>query len=90
MLDLAKAIELRSGIELFYCGEFHFALEPGHSVGSDRLEIAEILLDEKTQTHCLWLVDEVFALFASWTDELFRYAQSRQTQKILVKLFSVE
>lgn len=90
MLDLAKAIELRSGIELRYCGEFHFALESGHAVGSDRLEIAEIFLDKKTQTHCLWLVDEVFALFASWTDELLNYAKGRQTQKILVKSFLVE
>jgi hypothetical protein len=75
ILGLAKTIESRYGIELRYCGEFHFALESGHSVGSDRLEIAEIVLDEATQTRCLFLVDEVFALFESWTHELLSYAR---------------
>jgi hypothetical protein len=75
MLDLAKAIETRRGIELRYCGEFHFALESGHSVGSDRIEMAKILLDESTQSRCLSLVDEVFALFESWTHELLYCAK---------------
>lgn len=75
MLNLAKAIETRRGIELRYCGEFHFSLESGHSVGSDRVEIAGILLDETTQARCLFLVDEVFGLFESWTQELLDYAK---------------
>lgn len=75
MLNLAKAIETRHGIELRYCGEFHFGLESGHSVGSDHVEIAGILLDETTQVRCLSLVDEVFGLFESWTHELLDYAK---------------
>jgi hypothetical protein len=83
MLDLAKAIETRRGIELRYCGEFHFALESGHSAGSDpseigganHIEISKIPLDESTQARCLTLVDEVFALFESWTHELLDYAK---------------
>jgi hypothetical protein len=75
MLNLAKAIELRRGIELRYCGEFHFGLESGHSAGSDRIEIAKIVLDEQTQADCLYLVDEVFALFEAWTHELLCYAK---------------
>ncbi|MBD1903623.1 hypothetical protein NDI44_27520 [Trichocoleus sp. DQ-A3] len=75
MLNLAKTIETRRGIELRYCGEFHFSLESGHSVGSDHSEIAKILLDESTQARCLSLVDEVFALFESWTHELLDYAK---------------
>ncbi len=74
MLPLAQAIETRSGIELRYCGEFHFALESGHAAGSDRLEISEIQLDETTQARCLFLVDEVFTLFEAWTQELLAYA----------------
>lgn len=74
MLHLAKAIETRRGIELRYCGEFHFGLESGHSVGSDHAEIAQIPLDKPTQARCLTLVDEVFALFESWTHELLAYA----------------
>lgn len=75
MLNLAKAIETRRGIELRYCGEFHFALESGHSVGSEHIEIAKILLDESTQARCISLVDEIFALFESWTNELLYYAK---------------
>ncbi len=75
--DLAKAIELRSGIELRYCGEFHFGLESGHSVGSDRAEITSIPLDQITEANCLTLVDEVFALFEAWTHELLDYARAQ-------------
>lgn len=75
ILNLAKAIEIRRGIELRYCGEFHFSLESGHSVGSNLNASAEIVLDEATQAHCLFLVDEVFALFESWTYELLDYAK---------------
>ncbi|TAE85577.1 MAG: hypothetical protein EAZ60_19685 [Oscillatoriales cyanobacterium] len=75
MLNLAKAIEIRRGIELRYCGEFHFGRESGHSVGSDRVEIAKIQLDESTQARCLSLVDEIFALFESWAHELLCYAK---------------
>jgi hypothetical protein len=82
MLDLATAIERRRGIELRYCGEFHFALESGHSAGSNRLEIAEISLDEATQAHCLLLVDEVFALFAAWTHELLSYATRKHARDL--------
>ncbi|GAB4372480.1 MAG: hypothetical protein Kow00121_14890 [Elainellaceae cyanobacterium] len=79
MLNLAKAIETRRGIELRYCGEFHFSLESGHSVGSDHVEIAGIRLDETTQARCLSLVDEVFELFEAWTHELLDYAKAHST-----------
>jgi hypothetical protein len=75
MLDLAKAIESKRRIQLRYCGEFHFSLESGHSVGSDRIEIAEIPLEESIQVRCQSLVDEVFALFEAWTHELLHYAK---------------
>lgn len=75
MLHLAKAIEARRGIELRYCGEFHFSLESGHSAGGEHIEISKIPLDESTQARCLALVEEVFALFESWTHELLDYAK---------------
>lgn len=76
MLHLAQAIEIRRGIKLRYCGEFHFALESGHSIGSDHAEIARIQLNEPTQARCLSLVDEIFALFTAWTNELLDYAKA--------------
>lgn len=75
MLNLAIAIETRRGIELCYCGKFHFSLESGHSAGSNLNAITEIVLDESTQARCLSLVDEVFSLFESWTHELLDYAK---------------
>jgi len=82
MLNLAKAIETRRGVELRYCGEFHFSLESGHSVGSDHVEIAGIPLDETTQARCLSLVDEVFRLFESWTHELLDYAKGHSLSQV--------
>ena len=79
VLELAKAIELRHNIELLYCGAFHFNLESGHLVGSDRIDISEICLDGATQARCLDLVDEVFALFESWTHELLSYAKGHSS-----------
>jgi hypothetical protein len=89
MLDLAKAIEFRSGIQLRYCGEFHFSLESGHSVGSDRIEIAEIPLDQITEANCLALVEEVFGLFAAWTDELLCYAKGGHSHGLKDDRFSL-
>jgi hypothetical protein len=75
MLDLAKAIESRRGIELRYCGSFHFDLESGHSAGSDHAAISAIELDDLARERCLYLVDEVFSLFEAWTQELLNYAK---------------
>lgn len=75
MLDLARGIETRRGIKLRYCGDFHFALESGHAAGSDHAEMAAIEIDEATQARCFALVDEVFSLFESWTNELLDYAK---------------
>jgi hypothetical protein len=82
MLDLAKVVELRHGIELRYCGSFHFELESGHSVGTEHAEIAKIVLDETTRERCLSLVDEVFTLFESWTHELLCYAQAHPVSRL--------
>jgi hypothetical protein len=83
MLDLAEAIEFRRGLQLRYCGEFHFSLESGHSVGSDRIEIAEIPLDEPTKARCIFLVDEVFSLFEDWTNELLCYAKKHSNLALI-------
>jgi hypothetical protein len=83
MLDLAKAIEKRRGIELRYCGAFHFGLESGHSVGSDHEAISEICLDQETLERCLSFVDEVFSLFENWTHELLRYAETHPSPRPL-------
>jgi len=76
MLPLAERLEQRLGRELKYCGDFHFQLESGHSVGSDHAALARIALEPAQRERCRSLVDRVFALFEAWTHELLRYAEA--------------
>lgn len=73
ILKLAEQLEARSSIKLRYCGDFHFQRESGHTVGADHRELMSIQLDEGQRRRCIELVDEVFALFTEWTEELRRY-----------------
>ena len=75
MLDLAKTLEGRYGVELRYCGVHHHALESGHAVASEHEEIAAIDLDEASTQRCLAWADQVFDLFEDWTNELLAYAR---------------
>lgn len=74
MLPIAEALERRIGRELRYCGNFHFQLESGHSVGADHAELARIALSPEQCERGRALVNEVYALFEAWTHELLRYA----------------
>jgi hypothetical protein len=74
MLDIAKTLERRYDVELRYCGTHHHTLESGHAVASEHQEIAAIDLDKESVRRCMKWVDEVFAIFADWTNELLAYA----------------
>lgn len=74
ILPLAEAIEQRLGIQLRYCGSFHFDRESGHAVGADHKTLASISLSEHEKARYKLLVDEVFVAFEAWTHELLRYA----------------
>lgn len=76
ILELARIMEARLGVELRYCGSHHFDLESGHTVGSEQQAIAAIVLDAATRQRCLHLVDAVFEDFTAWTGELLRYARA--------------
>jgi hypothetical protein len=72
---LARAIERDEGLELRYLGDFHLALESGHSMdGDDHRMLAAIVLDDAGRQRCAWLVTRVFELFAAWVAELLDYA----------------
>ncbi len=73
---LAGAIERDSGVELRYCGEFHYRLETGHAMNGDHAELARIELSEIERADAIGRVDAVFDLFTGWTDELLAYAES--------------
>jgi hypothetical protein len=75
VLGLAKPLEARLGVELRYCGLHHFTLESGHAIGADQRELGGIELDPDTHARCVRAVEDVFALFTQWTQELLRFAQ---------------
>ncbi|MBD0261462.1 MAG: hypothetical protein ICV78_01740 [Tolypothrix sp. Co-bin9] len=74
--NLAVQIEEETGIELRYCGEFHFSKESGHAMTNDHAMIAKIEMDEKTRAEAIEKVNLVFAWFTEWTEELLAYATS--------------
>jgi hypothetical protein len=71
---LAKRIEQEMGIELRYCGEFHFSKESGHAMTKDHAIMAEIEMDKQTRAEAIEKVNLVFAWFTEWTEELLAYA----------------
>jgi hypothetical protein len=75
VLGIAKTLEARLGVELRYCGLHHFNLESGHAIGADHHELGGIELDPATYARCLRYVEDVFALFTQWTQELLRFAK---------------
>ncbi len=75
MSKLAEQIKEETGVELRYCGEFHFSKESGHAMTNDHGIIAEIVMDEQTTAEAIEKVNLVFAWFTEWTEELLAYAK---------------
>ncbi|WP_280152099.1 hypothetical protein [Piscinibacter sp. XHJ-5] len=78
---LAETIQQETGVELRYCGEFHFERESGHAMNNDHAELAAIALDPALRDDAIARVDQVFVLFSDWTDELHRYAMDRLAER---------
>jgi hypothetical protein len=74
MLPIAQAIERKLGVELRYCGEFHFERESGHAVNADHDVLARARLTDDERRQYKDLVDQVFSAFEGRTHELLRYA----------------
>lgn len=74
--NLAEEVEVQLGTELRYCGHFHFGVESGHGMGYEHRALASIELTEEQRAKCLQHVDNVFAWFQEWTDELLAYAKA--------------
>ncbi len=76
MTKLAEQYQAHTGVELRYCGNFHFGLESGHTVGLDHRWMASMELDLPSRERALHLADTTFNLFQRWTEELLAYAQA--------------
>jgi hypothetical protein len=86
---LAVQIEQETGIELRYCGEFHFSKESGHAMNCDHAIMAQIEMDEETRAEAIEKVNLVFVWFREWTEELLAYAKqsSNYTDEALIANF---
>ena len=74
---IAAAYQRETGVELRYCGEFHFQLESGHAMNNEHAVLAGIALDAAARRRAIECADLVFAWFRDWTEELHRYAERR-------------
>jgi hypothetical protein len=79
--SIAAQYQHDTGVELRYCGEFHFNLESGHAMNNDHAEMAEITLTPAQQQDALRCVDQVFEWFALWTHELLAFAKATRPQQ---------
>ena len=87
-VQLAEQIQERTGVELRYLGHFHSALEAGHTGVGDHESLARIELDEQTRRKTLASVDEIFALFGDWAEEVLRYALAQLGDQLPLALLS--
>lgn len=71
---LAQAVKQENGVDLRYCGEFHFQLESGHAMNNDHVELAGIPLTVDERADAIERVGEVFSYFSDWTHELLDFA----------------
>ena len=73
LVKIAAQIEARTRVKLRYCGDFHFQRESGHTVGADHRELMAVTFSDEARARCIDLVNQVFQLFAAWTEELRRF-----------------
>lgn len=78
---IAAQYQKETGVELRYCGEFHFNLESGHAMNNDHAELAEITLTDAQRQEALRCVDQVFDWFELWTHELLAFAQAAECKQ---------
>lgn len=81
LVKLAAQVEARHGVKLRYCGDDHFQRESGHTVGVDHRELMATTFTDEARLRCVHLVNQVFQLFAGWTEELRRYGLAHPVSK---------
>lgn len=71
---IAARHQRETGVELRYCGEFHFNLESGHAMNNDHADLAQLDLEPAQRRDAIERVDQVFAWFELWVNELLAFA----------------
>jgi hypothetical protein len=80
--NIAAELREETGVELRYCGEFHFNRESGHAMNNDLADLAEISLDVQQRRDALQRVDLVFYWFTAWTHELLAFAKAARAARL--------
>ena len=83
--QVAQEIQQITHQEYRYFGAYHFSSETGHAMGTEHIEqfIENIHLSEENRQQAIKLVEQVFELFAEFTNELLAYAKARQVEPML-------
>ncbi|MEL6776840.1 MAG: hypothetical protein AAFO06_06250 [Cyanobacteria bacterium J06597_16] len=73
--QIAEELQTSSQREYKYFGQHHFTIDANHTIHSDEAEhkVENVVVPEDFQQSAVELVDEVFALFAEFSDSLHRY-----------------
>lgn len=88
--ELANQITALTGLEFRYLGDHHLGKETGHAMGSDHKILVGIALSDEQRTEILGMVDQVFAWFEKWTEELLEYAKNHTIELTPERLRKVE
>lgn len=80
-LQLAEQLQEQTGIELRYLGHFHANLEAEHTGAGDHELLLQVELDDETRRRTVEMVEEIFALFEDWADEVLRYAYAQLSNR---------
>jgi len=74
-LHVTTTLESVTGKEYRFFGSYHFNKETGHTITNDpNIDYANIRLTAQQMQTALFAVDQVFAMFTEWTNELLRYS----------------
>jgi hypothetical protein len=80
--QLAKTFQEETGIELRYCGDFHFQRESGHAINSEHVQLPMIELDGATREEALRCTDRVFEYFTGCTAEWHAFALAQRPREV--------
>ncbi|KYC41116.1 hypothetical protein WA1_22765 [Scytonema hofmannii PCC 7110] len=82
---LGQEIKSMTEHECLYFADFHLTVETGHTIGLSGCEefITDIQLTEETRQKLFGIVEEVFTVFTTFTNELLMYAKSSENQQLL-------
>jgi len=83
--NIEKQIQAITRRQYRYFGDFHLNVETGHMTGESGIEqlIQDIQLSESTRKEAFELVNNLFAVFTKFTNDLLLYAKTHKIEQPL-------